>query len=286
MWRLGIRRPVLWFVVPHVSSLVGRLSESLSIYYCIDDYASLPDVDVEAVRAMDEALMRKADLVFVASDTLLVGKSALNPNTHHSPHGVDIKHFGRACADDERVPRDIAGLPRPIIGFFGLIESWIDLELVAHLAEQRPKWSFLMIGRVAVPEDNVPRLPNLHFLGRRCYEDLPDYGRHFDVAIIPYKLTRQVIHANPLKLREYLAMGKPIVSVRTPETEKFGDVVGIAENREDFLVRLDRVVREPRTPEAVRKSIDRVASSSWEARVAEVLEVMEASLARKLELIV
>ena len=199
---------------------------------------------------------------------------------------MDIKHFGRACADDERVPRDIAGLPRPIIGFFGLIESWIDLELVAHLAEQRPKWSFLMIGRVAVPEDNVPRLPNLHFLGRRCYEDLPDYGRHFDVAIIPYKLTRQVIHANPLKLREYLAMGKPIVSVRTPETEKFGDVVGIAENREDFLVRLDRVVREPRTPEAVRKSIDRVASSSWEARVAEVLEVMEASLARKLELIV
>ena len=83
MWRLGIRRPVLWFVVPHVSSLVGRLSESLSIYYCIDDYASLPDVDVEAVRAMDEALMRKADLVFVASDTLLVGKSA--PEPEHAP---------------------------------------------------------------------------------------------------------------------------------------------------------------------------------------------------------
>jgi glycosyltransferase involved in cell wall biosynthesis len=283
MWRHGIRRPILWFVVPHVSSLVGRLGESLSVYYVTDDHASLPGVDAEAVRAMDETLTRKADLVFVASETLLAGKKAVNPNTFHSPHGVDTEHFGRACAGGERAPDDIAGLPRPIIGFFGLIESWIDLELVAYLAERRPQWSFVMIGRVAVPEDAAPRLPNLHFLGRRRYEDLPGYGRHFDAAIIPYKLTQQVIHANPLKLREYLAMGKPIVSVWTPETEKFADVIEVARGREQFLAKLDKVMGQPDSQEAVRCRMDRVASMSWEARVAEVLEVVEASLASKMQ---
>ena len=101
---------------------------------------------------------------------------------------------------------------------------------------------------------------------------MPDYGRQFDAAIIPYRLTQQVMHANPLKLREYLAMGKPMVSVRTPETEKFADVIEVADSREEFLAKLDKVVGQPDGPEAVKRRMDRVASLSWEARVAEVLE--------------
>ncbi len=173
------------------------------------------------------------------------------------------------------------GLPVPIIGFFGLIERWIDLDLVAYLAEQRPQWSFLMIGRVAVPDDVVPKLPNLHFTGKRTYEELPDYGRRFDAAIIPYKLTQQVMHANPLKLREYLAMGKPVVSVAMPEAENFADVIEIARSREEFLARLDKVIQQPDGREAAKRRMDRVASLSWEARVTEVLGLVEASLAKK-----
>jgi glycosyltransferase involved in cell wall biosynthesis len=283
MWRYGIRRPILWFVIPHVASLAGRLGESLSVYYCIDDYASLPDVDVATVQAMDEQLTRRADLVFVASDTLLSKKSAMNPNCRHSPHGVDVDHFGRVQESGGELPRDVAGFAHPVIGFFGLIERWIDLELVGYLAKERPQWSFVMIGRVAVSEETVPKLPNLHFLGRRPYEELPDYGRSFDVAIIPYKMTQQVFHANPLKLREYLAMGKPIVSVRTPETEKFGDVVEIADNREEFVAKVDEIIRQPDGQEAATRRMARVASSSWDARVAEVLNVVEAALAKKKE---
>jgi glycosyltransferase involved in cell wall biosynthesis len=283
MWRNGIRRPILWFVVPHVGSLAGQLPASLSVYYCIDDYASMPGIDKDSIRLMDERLTRKADLVFVASDTLLAAKLASNPNTHYSPHGVDVQHFGRVCNSGGRVPEDIKDLRRPIIGFFGLIERWIDLELVGYLAEQRPHWSFVMIGRVAVPEDVVPKLPNLHFLGKRRYEELPDYGHQFNAAIIPYTLTYQVLHANPLKLREYLAMGKPVVSVATPAIEKFADVVEIAHNREEFLAKLDKVIRQPDSPEAVQRRLDRVASLSWDARVAEVLGLVEASLAKKAE---
>ena len=283
MWRQGIRRPILWFVVPHVASLVGRLPASLSVYYCIDDYASMPGIDKDSIRLMDERLSREANLVFVASDTLLAAKSALNPNTHYSPHGVDVEHFGRAGDTGGQIPEDIKDLRRPIIGFFGLIERWIDLELVAYLAEQRPALVVPDDRCIAVPEDAVPKLPNLHFLGKRSYEELPDYGHQFDAAIIPYRLTYQVLHANPLKLREYLAMGKPVVSVATPATEKFADVIEIAHSREEFLARLDKVIQQPDSQEAAKRRMDRVASLSWEARVAEVLGLVEASLAKKAE---
>jgi glycosyltransferase involved in cell wall biosynthesis len=274
MWREGIRRPVTWFMIPHLSSVVGELGERLSVYYCIDDYAALPDVNPDAIRAMDEELTRKADLVFVASDTLLGPKRELNPETRVSPHGVDLEHFARTRDDRTPVPADAADLPRPVVGFFGLIERWIDLELVDYLAEQRPGWTFLMIGRVAIPDDQIPRRHNIHFLGKRPYDDLPAYGRVFDAAIIPYRLTRQVLHANPIKLREYLAMGKPVVSVSTPEIDKYADVVQIANSREDFLSKLDAVLARQPAPEEIRWRTDRVAAEGWDARLQEVLGVI------------
>jgi glycosyltransferase involved in cell wall biosynthesis len=274
MWRQRIRRPITWFLIPHVAALVGRLDERLSVYYCTDSHASLPNVDVQAIAAMDEMLTRKADIVFVASKTLLQDKLALNPNTYHSPHGVDVDHFGRAQLPGD-APPDIRHLGHPLVGFFGLIEHWIDLDLVAFLAVQRPEWNFLMIGRVAVPSEKIPRLPNLHFIGQRPYERLPDFGRQFDAAIIPYRLNQQVFHANPLKLREYLAMGKPVVSVRTPETEQYGDVIEIADGQDAFLKSLDRVIQQRETPETIQRRSLRVAPFSWDARVRQILRIVE-----------
>jgi glycosyltransferase involved in cell wall biosynthesis len=274
----GVERPVTWFVVPHLASVAGELGERLAVYYCIDDYASLPDVDVEAVRLMDDTLTRKADLVFVASGTLLERKRAANPNTHVSPHGVDFAHFVKAQDPALAVPADVASLPRPIIGFFGLIERWIELGLVGWLAEQRPHWTFLMIGRVAVPEAEVPRRSNLHFVGRRPYESLPAYGKAFTAAIIPYHLTPQVMHANPIKLREYLAMGKPIVSVSTPEIDKFAEYVGIARTREEFLAKLDHAVAHGLTPAQVERQTALAATMTWDANLSKVVALVEQHL--------
>lgn len=278
MWREGIRQPITWFMVPHLASVLGHLGEKLSVYYCIDDYASLPDVDVLAVREMDEEMTRKADLVFVASETLLETKLRLNPDTHVSPHGVDVDHFAQARDESTPTPEDTSGLSHPIVGFFGLIERWIDLDLIDYLAEQRPRWTFLLIGRLAVPLDDEKRRPNMHFLGKRSYAELPSYGKQFDVAIIPYHLTKQVLHANPLKLREYLAMGKPIVSVRTPEIEKYGDFVAIADSREEFLAKLDAALAHPDSPEDARRRVSRVAGESWDGRLKDVLEIVQRRL--------
>jgi glycosyltransferase involved in cell wall biosynthesis len=278
LWREGIRNPVTWFMIPHLSGVVGKMGERLAVYYCIDDYAALPDVDPAAVRAMDEETTRKADVVFVASDTLLEAKRRLNPNSHVSPHGVNYQHFARAQKDYLESPKDTAALPGPVVGFFGLIERWIDLDLVDYLAERRPQWSFVMIGRVAVPQDQLPRRSNVHFIGERPYDSLPAYGKQFDAAIIPYRLNQQVLHANPLKLREYLAMGKPIVSVSTPEIDKYADVVDVANSREEYLAKLDAVLSKPPCLMATRARMERVASESWDARLREVLAVVEQHL--------
>jgi glycosyltransferase involved in cell wall biosynthesis len=274
----GIKRPITWFVVPHLSSVAGALDERLSVYYCIDDYAALPDVDPVAVKAMDDELTRKADLVFVASGTLLEAKRALNPHTEVSPHGVDFEHFVKAQDPALAEPADIAHLKRPLIGFFGLIERWIELDLVGYLAAQRPDWSFLMIGRVAVPEAEVPKLPNLHFIGRRPYDTLPAYGKAFTAAIIPYHLTPQVINSNPIKLREYLAMGKPIVSVSTPEIDKFAAHVAIARTKEEYLAKLDRAVREGLTREQIERQTALAATMTWDANLKRVMAVVEKRL--------
>jgi len=246
----------------------------MSVYYCTDDYSAMPGVNERVVRLMDEETTRKSDLVFVASETLLVPKRRLNPNVYVSPHGVDVNHFGQAQDSRLPVPPEMLGMSHPIVGFFGLIERWIDLDLIRFLAESRPQWTFVMIGRLASPAEQLQRLPNVHFLGKRPYEDLPMYGKHFDVGILPYHLNRQVIHANPLKLREYLAMGKPVVSVSTNEIEKYAEVIEIAHSPEEFLAKLDSALSRPSTQADVQRRLDRVANESWDAQVDRVLKIV------------
>jgi len=277
--RLGVHAPVTWFVAPHLAGVAGRLGERLTVYYCTDDHASLPGVDAEAVRSMDDELTRRADLVFVASETLLDRKLRLNPESYVAPHGVDFAHFARAQDRALPVPDDIAALPRPIVGFFGLIERWIDLGLVDWLAERRPGWTFLMIGRLAVPQAEAPRRPNLVYLGARPYEALPAYGKTFAAAIIPYHLTPQVLHANPLKLREYLAMGKPIVSVSTPEIDKFAAHVRIGRSREEMLAHLDAAVGRGLTPGEREAQTALASTMSWDANIRRVMDRVLARLA-------
>jgi glycosyltransferase involved in cell wall biosynthesis len=279
LWREGIQAPISWFTIPHPSSVAKRLGERLTVYYCTDDYSAMPGVNQQAVRAMDEELTRKADVVFATAETLVEMKRPLNDSTYFSPHGVDTDLFRRAQDPDLPLPADTADLPRPVVGFFGLIERWIDLELIDYLAEQRPGWTFLMIGRTAVPAEELPRRPNIHFIGQRPYTDMPAYGKQFDVAIIPFRLTDVILHANPLKLREYLAMGKPVVAVSTPEIDKFADIIETAHSREEFLAKLDAVLAQPESPAAVQRRLERVASASWNSRLEQVLRIVTEHLA-------
>ena len=268
---------VSWFLSPHIGVLAGRLGEDLTVQYCVDDYASFPGVDAAAIAAMDEALSRNADLVFVTSATMLPRKQAVAKRVVLSPHGVDVEHFRKATDARIRLPEEVRSLTGSVIGFFGLIEAWIDLDLVQTLADRHPEWTFVMIGRVAVPAAQVPVRRNILFLGARPYQRLPDYGRRFDVSIIPYRLTQQVHHANPIKLREYLAMEKPIVSVSTPEIEKFADLVRIATTPDQWEHAIQDALANPdRQREEMRAAAD---AMTWDARLARVDRIVKDALA-------
>jgi hypothetical protein len=189
--------PILWIFLPHYSSIIGSVDSKLIVYYCVDEYSSQPNVNADMISRMEEELLKKADVVFAVSDNLLEKKRRSNPNTFLSLHGVDVDHF-KKCRDEETaVPDDIARIPKPIVGFFGLIEEWIDLDLIKYLADKREDVSFVFIGRVARDISMFDSLRNVHFLGQRPYRLLPNYLKAFDVGMMPYKMNTQVINSNP-----------------------------------------------------------------------------------------
>lgn len=274
---LGARQRLSWFVTPHPGFLAKRLGEAFCVYYCIDDYAAHPGVDAEVIAASDLALTRKADIVFVAPPSLLAGKQAVNANTHFSPHGVDAKMFALASEAETIVPAAARGLPHPVVGYFGSIHEWIDIELIAWLARARPQWTFLLVGYAAIKLPELTALPNVVLAGAQPYASLPAWAKSFDAAIIPYRRNRQVENANPLKLREYLATGKPIVAVGNPEIARFASVVRVAEGREDFLAGLEQVLADgPEHGAAERMAA--VADQTWDRRVEDVLREVAASI--------
>jgi glycosyltransferase involved in cell wall biosynthesis len=272
--------PVLWFVVPHLAYLPEVFPGCFSVYYCVDKYAALPGVPAAAVAEMDEKITRVADVVFVASETLLEEKCRYRQDVFLSPHGVDFDHFSRPARSSSRPerPADLPEWDGPIVGFFGLLERWIDLDLLAHIAESRPNWLLLLIGHEASPLGTLKDLPNVLAMGPRSFSELPSYASFFDVAILPYRLTEQVLHSNPIKLREYLAAGKPVVSVRFPHTESFKHVIYLADGYDQFVMGIERALRED-TDKLREERLSSVASSTWEARAQEALATVAARMA-------
>jgi len=276
----GIDEPILWFLVPHPAFMLEAIPHKLAIYYCIDDYAAHPGVDVAHIRACDQMLTRGADHVFVAPPALVEAKRAVNPATSFSPHGVDVDLFARAQAADTPVPPQAAALSRPVIGYFGLIAPWTNTELLAYLARERPHWQLLLVGHASTNVDELRRLPNVTMVGPQPYESLAGWAKAFDVAIIPYRMNQQVLNANPLKLREYLATGKPVVSVPTPEVDRFAPLVHVALEPADYLKAVEAALAD-QDPARRQARMDAVSTMSWDHRVQQTWQIVQGLLADK-----
>jgi glycosyltransferase involved in cell wall biosynthesis len=276
----GFTRTISWFVLPHPGFLAGELGEEYVVYYCIDDYAAHPGVNQITTAAADAALAVRADHVFVAPPALLESKRAQNVSTSFSPHGVDYELFSKAADPATQIPAAAAQLTRPIIGFFGLMGDWIDVELLEYLARARPSWTFLIVGHVATDASRLVALSNCVFVGPQPYESLAGWAKAFDVALIPYRMNQQVKNANPLKLREYLATGKPIVSVPTPEVDRFSGLVRIAATREKYLEAVEQSLTDQDAQQRAAR-MSAVQSMTWDARVTETLNIVCNGLAAK-----
>ena len=274
--RAGLARPIVWTFLPTTAGLVGRLGESRLIYHCVDEYSAFAGVPREALRRMEADLVRRADLVLTSSETLAEARRPLNPNTWFVSHGVDVGHFSRAVEPGPAPPPDASGLARPVLGFFGLIAEWIDLPLLGEIARRRPDWTLLLIGKATVDTSPLRGLPNVRLLGQRPYAALPDYCRAFDVGLIPFRIDELTVRANPLKLREYLAAGLPVVSSDLPEVRRYAELVELAHGPAGFIAAVETALAE-RGDAAARARVEAMKHESWEARVEEISELIEAT---------
>jgi glycosyltransferase involved in cell wall biosynthesis len=267
--RLGFKKPITWTFLPTSADVVGRLGESLIVYHCVDEYSEFSGTQKAAVLQMEKRLMKKADVQIVSSTLLYEAKHRYNPKTFIVTHGVDVELFRKACSPETVVPREIAQLSHPVVGFIGLIADWVDLELIRFLASARPMWTFLMIGKLETDSSPIANLTNVHLIGRKQYQELPAYCKGMDIGILPFVINDLTLAANPLKLREYLAAGLPVVSTAIPEAEKLGPHVDIGRTREEFLQHLDSRVKSGAlgTQLSISQSMD---LETWDQKVEEM----------------
>jgi glycosyltransferase involved in cell wall biosynthesis len=267
--KLGFERPINWVFNPAAGVVAGSLGEESIIYYCVDEYSAFSGVSPESLASLEAELIGRADLVIVSSERLFQAKAPLHPRTYLVRHGVDFDHFRKALDPNLPVAAQTVGLPGPIVGYFGLMaEDWIDLPLLEAVAGhlERRGGSLVLVGQATMDLGTLPDRPNVVLTGRRPYSELPAFCKAFDAAIIPFPISECTLNANPLKAREYLAAGLPVVSTAIPEVEVLG-LCRIGRDLPGFLAELDASLLDP-GPKAWRS--DTVSGESWRARLDEI----------------
>jgi glycosyltransferase involved in cell wall biosynthesis len=267
--RLRIRAFQLWTFLPNAAPYVGMPGEMLSVYYCVDEHALFSSLDRDRTSAAERELLQKVDLVFATSVSLAERKRAINPRTHVALHGVDHEHFARALDPATRVPDDAGGASHPLLGFYGALADWVDLDLIAEVAQARPDWSIVLIGDPQSDTSTVAGVPNIRLLGRRRHDELPAYCKAFDVGLIPYRLSAQLPFRNPVKLREYLAAGLPVVSTPIPDVHRYERWCSVAETAPGFVESIEAALRCD-SPELRQERSRAMMAETWSARVAEI----------------
>ncbi len=239
-----IRRPVLWYYTPMMLPFSRHLEASATVYDCMDELANFKFAPPELVE-LERELFDRADAVFTGGYSLYEAKRDRHRNIHPFPSSVDRAHFGHARGLKDE-PADMAGLPHPRLGFYGVIDERMDLDLLAKVADARPDWTLVMVGPVVkIHESDLPRRPNLHYLGGKTYAELPAYLASWDVALMPFAVNEATRFISPTKTPEYLAAGKPVVS--TPITDvvrHYGELGGvkIAADAEAFVRACDEAL--------------------------------------------
>lgn len=278
--RLGIKDFQLWTFLPNTADYVGTLGESLSVYYCVDEWSMFSYLDKQQTVAAEQKLLDRVDAVFAINHALADAKRARNEATFVSPHGVDHALFARALDDATVVPADIAALPHPRIGFYGTLQTWVDFELIAHVARARPAWQLVLIGQQLADVSALRGLSNVHLLGQRRHDELPAYCKGFDVGMIPYRIDERMAFVNPLKLREYLSAGLPVVSTAVPEVMRYANLCEIATTPDQFIAATERVLAGA-TPAARAARSAQMTNETWAARVAAVTKTVDEIASRK-----
>jgi glycosyltransferase involved in cell wall biosynthesis len=250
-----------------------KLKTGKMVYLRTDVYELFPNVNYDVIREYDQKLKANADLTLLVSNALHKQESAQCRKSLYLDHGVDYEMFAAADKNLSR-PEDIKSINRPVIGYFGSIDSHtVDYELINKLAELLPEMSFVFVGKIYSRDSNLPANKNTWMLGQKPYELIPHYGKCFDVAIMPWHRNRWIEACNPIKLKEYLALGKPVVSTPFAELRKYRDVVYEAKAPEEFCECIRRAIAED-NPKLIAARREKVRHASWDSKAELVLEAL------------
>ena len=209
--RHSVERVVLWYYTPMALAFSRHLSAQAVVFDCMDELSAFAAAPPE-LRSLEGELLRRADIVFTGGQSLYEAKRSAHRNVHAVPSSVDVAHFAQArLATFE--PNDQAGIARPRMGYFGVIDERMDLGLLAAVADARPDWNIVMIGPVVkIDPATLPQRANIHYLGPKTYAELPRYIAFWNVALMPFALNEATRFISPTKTPEYLAAGKAVVS--------------------------------------------------------------------------
>ena len=256
--------PFLVTTIPNVAGLVGRLGETASVYYCVDEFSEWPGADRRAMLEMEGELLRRVDLVVATSEALFESKSAHHARVRLLRHGVDWEafHEGRGT-----VPDALAALARPRVGFPGLVDARLDASLVEQLAGALPDVTFVFVGPRQLPPGPLDARANVRFLPAVPYEDMPAVLRALDVGFLPYLENRLTERINPLKIREMMASGIPIVATPIPEVRRLGDLVRGPRDLAEWIAAVRAALTEGRSRAGERA--EAVRDDGWDARARE-----------------
>ncbi len=281
--RLGLDHPLLWIFQPNCFPLLGKLGEEIALYHCIDEFSGgTSGRKKRIILELERRLIVGSDLVFINNRGTFERKGRINARAHLMPSAADTEHYRRAL-EPGPVPEDLARLPKPVIAQVGSFTGKCDVGLIESVAKAEPGWSFAVIGEVwrdRVDISALEALPNVHFLGKKDYAVLPDYLRGADVCTIPYRVSDETASISPLKLYEYMAAGRPIVSTAIPEVVEQGDAVSIGTTPESFRAAIAGALACDRA--ALRaKQAPILERNNWDRRVEEMSTLIEETLVSK-----
>lgn len=259
-------RVIRWYYTPMMLPFSAHVPAACIVYDCMDELANFKNAPAALV-ALERDLFDVADIVFTGGHSLYEAKRHLHANIHPFPSGVDAAHFAQARTPGVD-PADQRALPHPRLGYYGVIDERMDLELLEALADARPDWSIVMIGPVVkIDPADLPTRPNLHFLGNKPYGDLPDYLRGWNVALMPFAINDATRFISPTKTPEYLAAGRPVVSTPIVDVVRhYGALTGvaIAPTAAEFVAACDAALERARCPAAWLPGVDAaLAAMSW-----------------------
>lgn len=278
-----INQYVFWYYTPMALNFTDQFHPVASVYDCMDELSAFKGSHSH-LPALEKELFRKVDLVFTGGQTLYEAKRGQHPAVYAFPSSIDASHFGKArtaCHD----PEDQAHIPHPRLGFFGVIDERFDIELLDAVAAKRPDWNFVIIGPVVkIDPETLPKYSNIHYLGGKKYNELPDYLAGWDVALLLFARNESTRFISPTKTPEYLAAGKPVISTSIRDVVRpYGELnlVEISDTADEFIRAAEKLLARSNHSEWLRKVDAFLENISWDKTWAQMSDLIDEAIQRK-----